>query len=88
MSKVAAIRTVRRLDERSETKEVCGVVIERDVPLPKRSPPGKLDSILNAMEVGESFVHHNRAFIRTKQAGRVFTMRKIGGGKYRIWRTA
>lgn len=85
---VAVVRTVRRLDERSEVKEVAGVRIEQGVPIPKRTPPGRLESILMALEVGESFVHSSRAYIRTKQAGKVFTMRKLGGGKYRVWRIA
>lgn len=84
----AVLRTVRKLDGLPEVKEVCGVVIERGVPLPRRSPLGRLDAILAALEVGESFVHPNRAYIRTKQGSKVFTARKIHGGKYRIWRMA
>lgn len=82
-----SVRTIRRLDERSETREVRGVRIDKDIPLPPRLV-GKIDSVLSSLEVGESFEHTARIGSRSKVRGRKFTQRQVGPKKWRIWRIA
>ena len=84
---VTAIRTVRRLDETSETKEVYGIRIDKGVPIPSRQPTGRVDAALLALEVGESFVHTARVGTRLKVRDKRFTQRRLPDGRYRIWRT-
>ena len=82
-----AVRTVRRLDERSETREVRGIRIDKDIPIPPKAQlVGKLDAVLSALEVGESFEHTARIGSRRKLPGRKFTQRQLGPKKWRIWR--
>lgn len=89
-----AIRTVRRLDERSEVKEVAGFKIEAGIPIPPRiKAMSPLRSALAALEVGESLVAPNhandgRAWMAHNYPGRIFTSRCLGPNRYRIWRTA
>lgn len=88
---VHPVRTIRRLDERSETKEICGFKVEKDIPIPERLQNfGKLEKVLDSLEVGESFEHTSRITMRYKKigAGKRFTQRQIGPKKHRIWRTA
>lgn len=92
VSTVLATRTVRNLDRRpgepsNEVKEVRGVRIDRDVPLPSRQHWGKLDEVLMALEPGESFEHTSRVGSRKmRDKGKQFTQRRLPSGKYRIWR--
>lgn len=80
------LRTVRRLDGKSEVKEIAGYVIERDVPMPKVARESALQDALAAMEVGESLLSGSRASDpRQRLKPKTFVSRKIGG-KYRIWR--
>jgi hypothetical protein len=85
-----SVRTIRRLDERSETREVRGVRIDKDIPIPpKAQAVGKLDAVLEALEVGESFEHTSRVSSRKAKApGKKFTQRQIGPKKWRVWRIA
>lgn len=91
-----ALRTVRRLDERSETKEIAGVVIESGIPVPPRvtRAVAKAILVLKALQVGESFVSHrderdNRVRVQRECPGRKFVGRPIEGGKrWRLWRIA
>lgn len=89
-----AIRTVRRLDEHSETKEVAGIRIDKGIPVPPRTTKkvAAVMQVLAALEVGESFVsHRDERDMRTRtQAiypGRSFVGRPVHGTKnWRIWR--
>jgi len=88
----AVLRTVRPL-EGYESRTVAGYLLERcrAIPAPKR-PQGALRKALEAMEPGESLVHTakpKRSVARVKKAnpGRAYSIRKIGEGKYRVWRT-
>ena len=92
MSRVLAIRT-HRMDS-GEEKRVGDYVIEQGIPVPpvhQVRRKGIVDA-LDALEVGESFVHRKRVnteAIRQVRSGRKFVQRKVGGGPaYRIWRTA
>lgn len=87
----APMRTVRLMDRRpgepkDEVKEVMGIRIDRDIPLPPRLI-GKIDAALMALEIGESFEHTKRIGTRKKLAGKKFTIRRQPNGKYRVWRT-
>lgn len=93
MSRVLAIRT-HSMDTRSEVKEIAGVVIEKGLPIPPRVTRAvdRVVTVLNALEVGESFVsNRNEKDHRTKvqkATGRKFVGRPLSGGKqWRIWRT-
>ena len=96
MSQIAAVRTIRRLDERSETKRVAGVVIEKGLPIPSRftRATAKVVVVLRALEVGESFVadrdeRDNRLRVQ-RETGRKFVGRPVDAEKkrWRIWRIA
>lgn len=86
----AALRTVRLLDREpgkaTESRVVRGVTVETGVPMPSRQI-GKIDSVLAAMHVGESFEHTARVCSRKPLPGRKFTQRLQPNGKWRIWRT-
>jgi hypothetical protein len=84
------VRTIRRLDERSEEKRVNGVVIEKNVPVPSQRE-GKIVSLLLSLEVGESFVYEKRikpANYRGLLQGRKFMTRAVPGKGFRLWRVA
>lgn len=89
----AVLRTVRRLDEHTETRTVAGIEIETGVPIPSRKTKNSpITQALLALQPGESLVHANRAEqprrnAQRSEAGRVYVGRPIGGGKWRIWRT-
>lgn len=93
---IASIRTIRRLDERSETKEIAGVAIETGIPVPPRvtRAVSKVVTVLKALEVGESFVaNRDERDTRVKVSrvtGRKFVGRPLDPQKkrWRIWRTA
>lgn len=95
MSQISAIRTVRRLDERTEVKEIAGIVIEKGIPIPSRvtKAVAKVVMVLRAMDVGESFTsdrtekdHRLRV---ERETGRKFVGRPVNlqKTKWRIWRT-
>lgn len=90
--KPAILRTVRRLDERSETREVNGFVVESDVPMPpKKNRPGDVLEVVAALQLGDSFVHthackDSRDNVRRRFPDRSFASREIGPKKHRIWR--
>lgn len=92
MNKPAILRTVRRLDEHTETREVGQLVIERGIPFPSKKPlRGELQATLEALEVGDSFLHTHHAQDGRNRAkmlfpNRSFAARKIGHRQYRIWR--
>lgn len=94
MSQIAAVRTVRRLDERSETKEIAGVVIEKGIPVPPRitRAVAKVVTVLTTMEVGDSFVserdERDHRVKVSRQTGRKFVGRPLDPQKkrWRIWR--
>lgn len=94
MSQIASIRTVRRLDERSEVKEIAGVRIDKGIPVPPRitRAVAAVVMVLKGMEVGDSFVSNrnerdHRIKVK-KETGREFVGRPLNGGKqWRIWRT-
>lgn len=82
----AILRTVRRLDERSETKEVCGVTISKDIPAP-RLRQGNLRQILAAMEVGDSVLYYRQLRSQDDKSGKMrFVSRQLGPEKFRCWR--
>lgn len=83
---MSVVRTIRGFDRLPEVKTVRGITIERDVPIPRKQPIGRLDEVLMSLEVGESFVHTSRLGQRRKFGERIFTTRQLGPKKYRIWR--
>lgn len=87
---VLSVRTIRRLDERSESREVNGIRIDKGIPIPpSKDRVGRIQAVLEALEVGESFEHTARFYRRKnpKTAGRSYTQRQLGPKKWRIWRT-
>lgn len=74
------------------------LVIERNIPLPRRVAPDLQDDVrktIEALEVGESFVlppdlrspYSRASNANVRLAPRKFSIRKINR-QYRIWRTA
>lgn len=87
----AVLRTVRRLDGKSEVVTVDGFVIETGIPIPKRvTKTSAIHNALAALQPGQSIVHANRATEARKRLRRAasltFAARPIAGGKWRIWR--
>lgn len=89
---IHGLRTIRRLDERSETKEIAGVVIEKGIPVPSRvtQQVSRVLTVLRALEVGESFVavrnERDHRLTVQKATGRKFVGRPLDGKRWRIWR--
>ena len=90
---MSAVRTVRLIDRvpgepANEEKAVRGVKIEKGIPIPGTHQRGKWKTVMDALEVGESFVDTVRRKLDSKDTipGRVYVSRKCSGG-YRVWRT-
>lgn len=88
-----ARRTVQLLDREPgqpapESKAVRGVKIEKGIPIPGTHQRGKWKTVMDAMEVGESFVDTVRRKLDKDDTipGREYVSRKVPGG-YRVWRT-
>jgi len=71
--------------------------IEKGMPIPRtRSGRGENKALMQAMDIGDSFVlkAKNKAsawgswYVIAKRLGYKITVRELGDGKYRLWRTA
>lgn len=89
----AAVRTIRRLDERSEQKVVRGILIEKNVPLPVKNATRRTPAVeaMLTLEVGESFMHKGLSPTKAKEvkrSGRKFTTACVHKATktYRTWR--
>lgn len=95
---MTSIRTIRKLDllpgqvPPRQARIVNGVQIDSDVPVRvTRGRRGCLVELLEALEIGESFVwahaaENARASKRIRRSGRIFTSAREPDGKFRIWR--
>lgn len=90
----AVVRTIRRLDERSEQRTVNGVPIETGIPVPEQRyrTHGKAAEVVLQLQVGESFqwthpCKDQRARALRMNPGRAYAARSYAPKKWRIWRT-
>ena len=72
-----------------EYMSIRGVRVEKGVPVPKTHQQGKWKTVLDALDVGDSFVHSKRVKLdgKAKIPGKEFTSRRLSDGKFRMWRT-
>ena len=82
------VRQIRKLDAMPEVRTIFGVVIEKGVKSP--TPYGALQKIGRALDVGDSFLWHEKIDVQNRLGkyipGRRFMTKKQPDGQYRIWR--
>jgi hypothetical protein len=73
-----------------KARQIAGIEIEAGIALPPAKGASPLMQALQALEVGESFLHSTDAKDQRRREcleGREFTSRAQAAGGYRIWRT-